>query len=370
MGCMAAVETERRQGFEIGFNATGEKVSAKVIVLTGGRSAERDVSLATGVAVSKGLHDAGFNVLIFDPANTHPPVEWHPETGGTLIESKPPDPKALAIGGVPAGVVMTPDDLTRADLHDVDLVFIALHGGDGENGRLQAMLDTCGVRYTGSGMNASALAMDKHSAKRIFVAEKIPTPKWRIADSGDELSFDSVRAELGLPIIVKPNAQGSTVGLTLVKEQSQWAGALRTGFQWDDRLIIEEYIAGREITVAILGEQALPVVEIIPTHELYDYECKYTSGRSNYVCPADLTADQTRRAQELGARAFHALGCKGYARSDFRMSKDGEFYCLEVNTLPGMTATSLVPKAARAAGIEFPELLRRICDLGMASRKP
>jgi len=340
-------------------------VPAKIIVLTGGRSAERDVSLATGVAVSNGLHDAGFNVLVFDPANAQPPVEWHPDTGGKLIATAPPDPNALALGGLPAGVVMTPDDLTRAAMGDTDLVFIALHGGDGENGRLQALLDTCGIRYTGSGMNASAMAMDKHSSKRLFVAENIPTPKWRIADSGDELSFDSVRAELGLPIIVKPNAQGSTVGLTLVKDESQWAGALRAGFRWDDRLIIEEYIAGREITVGILGEQTLPVVEIIPTHELYDYECKYTAGGSNYVCPAKLSEAETKRVQSLGAGAFRALGCRGYARVDFRMSPKGEFYCLEVNTLPGMTATSLVPKAARAAGIEFPELLKRICDLAM-----
>lgn len=337
----------------------------KVIVLTGGRSAERDVSLASGVAVTKGLHEAGFHVLILDPATTQPPIEWHPSLEAKLIATAPPDPKALALGGRPAGVVMTPDDLTRADLRDIDLVFIALHGGDGENGRLQALLDTCGIRYTGSGMNASALAMDKHAAKRIFVAEKIPTPRWRIADNGNELAFDAVRDELGVPIIVKPNAQGSTVGLTLVKKKSQWAGALRTGFQWDDRLIIEEYIAGREITVSVLGEQTLPVVEIIPTHELYDYECKYTSGRSKYVCPAELTDDETARVQDLGARAFHALGCKGYARVDFRMNPDGEFYCLEVNTLPGMTATSLVPKAARAAGIEFPELLKRICNLAM-----
>jgi len=341
-------------------------VPARIIVLTGGRSAERDVSLATGVAVSKGLHDAGFDVLVFDPAMAQPPVTWHPESGGKLIQSVPPDPKALALGGLPAGVVMTPDDLTRADMSDIDLVFIALHGGDGENGRLQALLDTCGIRYTGSGMNASAMAMDKHSSKRLFVAEEIPTPKWRIADAGDELSFDSVKAELGLPIIVKPNAQGSTVGLTLVKEQSQWADALRTGFAWDERLIIEEYISGREMTVSILGEQTLPVVEIIPTHELYDYECKYTAGGSNYVCPAALSETETARVQGLGARAFHALGCKGYARVDFRMNAKSEFYCLEVNTLPGMTATSLVPKAARAAGIEFPELLKRICDLAMA----
>jgi D-alanine-D-alanine ligase len=339
--------------------------SAKVLVLTGGRSAERDVSLSSGAAICRALHEAGFEVLLFDPATSRPPVAWNPESGMAAIDKTPPDPKALVAEGLPFGVAMTPADVSRADLNQIDLVFIALHGGDGENGRLQALLDTCGVHYTGSGMAASALAMDKHAAKRIFRAEEIPTPRWRILDRGDDMTYGEATGELGTPLIVKPNAQGSTVGLTLVREKAQWADALAEGFRWDERLIVEEYIAGREITVGVLGDRALPVVEITPTHDLYDYECKYTSGRSSYTCPADLTAEQTARVQELGLRAFRALDCRGYARTDFRMSDDGQFYCLEVNTLPGMTSTSLVPKAARAAGMSFEELLRQICELAM-----
>ncbi len=343
----------------------GSTVGLKALVLAGGRSAERDVSLATGAAVSRGLFEAGFQVLNYDPAAGHCAIPWAPGGASSPVDTTPPDPASLATDGVSSGAALTPADLTRADLQSVDLVFIALHGGDGENGRLQALLDVCGVRYTGSGMLASALAMDKHAAKRIFLAEKIPTPRWMIASLSEHPPFKVVRDTLGLPVIVKPNAQGSTVGLSLVREETQLAPALDLAFRWDERALIEEFIAGRELTVGILGDQALPVVEVIPTHEIYDYECKYTSGRTQYICPADLSAMQTALAQELGLDAFRALGCRGYARVDFRLSPDGRFSCLEVNTLPGMTNLSLVPKAARAAGIEFPELLRRICELAM-----
>lgn len=340
-------------------------MTTRVLVLAGGRSAERDVSLSTGAAVSRALDESGSDVLFFDPASSHPPITWTPDQARTIIDRLPPDPSIMQVKGLPAGVAMTPADVPRASFDGVDLVFIALHGGDGENGRLQALLDTCGVAYTGSGMAASALAMDKHASKRVFVAEQIPTPRWRVIEHGQYPDIDPYQAQMGLPLIVKPNSQGSTVGLTLVKDQSQWREALDEGFRWDQRLLVEEYISGREITVSVVGDEALPVVEIIPSHDLYDYECKYTSGGSQYVCPAELTEQQTARVQEIGLQAFHALGCEGYARVDFRMSPDEEFYCLEVNTLPGMTSTSLVPKAARAAGIEFPQLLQRICELAV-----
>ncbi|GAB4317347.1 MAG: D-alanine--D-alanine ligase [Candidatus Zixiibacteriota bacterium] len=346
-------------------NHVGEDVKTKVLVLAGGRSAERDVSLSTGAAVSRALNESGAEVFFFDPASSHPPLTWTPERANAIINRLPPDPSIMQMKGLPAGIAMTPNDVSRASFDDVDLVFIALHGGDGENGRLQALLDTCGVAYTGSGMAASSLAMDKHASKRVFVAEGIPTPRWKVIDRGAHPGINLFAAELGMPLIVKPNSQGSTVGLTLVREDTRWNEALEEGFRWDKRLLVEEYIPGREITVAILGDRPLPVVEIIPSHDLYDYECKYTSGGSQYVCPADLTAEQTASVQEIGLKAFHALGCEGYARVDFRMSPSGDFYCLEVNTLPGMTATSLVPKAARAAGIEFPELLQRICELAV-----
>ena len=337
----------------------------KVLVLVGGRSSERDVSLATGAAVSRGLHDAGFNVLTFDPVVSAGAVPWSPDAQSALIDTNPPDLSALVTNGNPVGSALTPQDLAMVHLNSTDLVFIALHGGDGENGRLQALLDLCGVRYTGSGMMASALAMDKHAAKRVFIAERIPTPRWLIAQPDNIPVFSEVRRNLDLPVIVKPSSQGSTVGLSLVRQESEWEKALNDAFEWDRTVLIEEFIAGRELTVGVLGDQVLPVVEIVPTHEIYDYECKYTSGRTQYICPADLTPAQTAEVQQLGLDAFKALGCRGYARTDFRMSKDGRFFCLEVNTLPGMTSLSLVPNAARAAGIEFPQLIRRICELAL-----
>ncbi|MBI5869038.1 MAG: D-alanine--D-alanine ligase [candidate division Zixibacteria bacterium] len=340
----------------------------RVLVLAGGRSSERDVSLATGAAVSRGLHDAGFHILTFDPVVSPRAIPWSPDAGAASIDTTPPDQSVLASNGNPMGTALTPQDLAMVDLKSVDLVFIALHGGDGENGRLQALLDLCGVRYTGSGMMASALAMDKHAAKRIFTAEGIPTPRWFAAEPGMIPTFDEVRATIGLPLIIKPSCQGSTVGLSLVRDESQWDKALSDAFVWDQRVLIEEFIAGRELTVGVLGGQTMPVVEIIPTHEIYDYECKYTSGRTQYICPADLTPEQADEVQRLGLDAFNALGCQGYARTDFRMSKDGRFFCLEVNTLPGMTSLSLVPKAARTAGIEFPDLLKRICQLALEPR--
>jgi D-alanine-D-alanine ligase len=357
-GMATAGEVRRRE------RARAE-VGLRVLVLAGGKSAERDVSLASGDAVSRGLSEAGFTVLQLDPGVSPHAVEWNPQATGARIGSAPPEQSALAVAGGTTGTILSPADLPLADLRSTDVVFIALHGGDGEDGHLQALLDMAGIPYTGSGMLASALAMDKNAAKRIFAAEGIPTPEWRVLDHPDEWDFADLQEALGLPLIVKPNAQGSTVGLTLVQDESQWLPALDEAFRWDKRVIVEEYIPGRELTVGVLGGEPLPVVEMRPRHGIYDYECKYTPGQTEYLCPAPLSAAQTRMVQEQGMEAFRALGCRGSARADFRLSPDGHLFCLEMNTLPGMTAISLVPQAAKAAGIEFPELLRRICRLAL-----
>jgi D-alanine-D-alanine ligase len=309
--------------------------------------------------VASALSESGADVFALDPGVSPRVLAWTPQLAKEQIGTRPPDDRT---GAKPT---IAPSDLALADLKSVDVVFIALHGGDGENGRLQALLDMAGIPYTGSGMLASALAMDKHTAKRIFVAEGIPTPDWRVLDSPDDLDYDEAAESLGTPLIVKPNAQGSTVGLTLVERKSQWTDALTEAYRWDTRILVEQFIAGRELTVGVLGDQALPVIEVKPKHCLYDYECKYTDGMCEYVCPAPITPAQTRACQEQGLEAFRALGCRGYARADFRMANDGHVYCLEVNTLPGMTSHSLVPKAAKAAGIDFPELVARICRLAV-----
>ena len=247
---------------------------------------------------------------------------------------------------------------------ECDVAFLALHGGRGEDGTIQALLDLAGVPYTGSGHLPSALAMDKDLSKHLFRAHDVGTADWLMAtDASTPPSAAAVERRLGWPVIVKPSKQGSTVGLSIVKQPAELAGAIAEAFEHDDEVMIEQFIAGRELTVGILGGEALPVGEIIPKHEIYDYECKYTAGMAEEIFPAPLTAEQTTEVQEQARRAFAALKLGGCARIDFRMTAAGEFCCLEANTLPGMTATSLIPQAAAAAGIPFPELCERIAQL-------
>jgi D-alanine-D-alanine ligase len=259
------------------------------------------------------------------------------------------------------------------DFSQVDVVFLALHGGQGEDGTIQALLDLTGKPYTGSGVLASALSMDKAMSKKVFEREGILTPEW-FSVKGSNPSDSSSIAErtetaFGFPCVVKPNNQGSTVGLTVVEEKRTLTRALACAGEYADHILIERYIPGRELTVGMLGDQPLPVVEIIPEHGIYDYECKYTHGKSRYVCPAEIPEKKAKEIQAIGLRAFQALGCEGYARVDFRYGEDDQFYCLEVNTLPGMTSLSLVPMAAKALGIDFPKLVDRIARLAPKKRQ-
>lgn len=343
----------------------------------GGTSAERDVSLASGVRVAEALRSRGHEVLSVDTAHgILSAADEQALLGGKIVKTIPPDVQALVRlnAQLPA---------TLRSLPRTEVVFLALHGGQGEDGTLQALLDLTSVPYTGSGHLASALAMDKDLSKHLFRAASVPTPDWRMAPiSGDgrlatgdsagkrareEFTAD-VEREVGLPVIVKPSKQGSTVGLSIVREIGQLWDAIEEAAKYDDEVMVEQFIPGRELTVGILGDEALPVGEIIPVHEIYDYECKYTAGMASEIFPADLTAEQTQTVQDLARRAFRALKLRGYARIDFRMAPDGVFYCLEANTLPGMTALSLIPQAAVAAGISFPELCERIVELALDDR--
>jgi D-alanine-D-alanine ligase len=280
------------------------------------------------------------------------------------------DEHALLAGGVLKTIPPDVQTLVKLDrrlpsqlgeLSSVDVVFLALHGGRGEDGTVQALLDLTGVPYTGSGHLASALAMDKDLSKRLFRSVGVSTPDWLMAP----VATERVSAELGFPCVVKPSKQGSTVGLSLVRDPNDLQDAIGLARQFDDEVMIEEFIPGRELTVGILGDQALPVGEIIAAHEIYDYECKYTPGMAREVFPADLSDAQTSRVKALALRAFGALKLRGYARIDFRMTDAGEFYCLEANTLPGMTELSLIPQAAAAAQISFAALCERIVQLAL-----
>lgn len=330
-----------------------------ITLLLGGISSERDVSLASGLRVAAALRERGHTVRSLDTAPGHGALSLEEEAAmieGGPVKRVPPEVAELAGPGALRSAV-----LPLSTIEDTDVVFLALHGGSGEDGTVQALLDLTGIPYTGSGHLASALAMDKDLSKQIFRQAGVPTADWLMAPAEGR---DAI-AQLGLPLIVKPSKQGSTVGLSIVKSAEEFDGAVEEAFRHDDEVMIEAFVPGRELTVAVLGDEALPVGEIVAEKELYDYECKYTPGMAKEYFPADLPDEVALRAQELSVRVFRALKLAGCARVDFRMTPEGELYCLEVNTLPGMTNTSLVPQAAAAAGMSFPELCERIAELAL-----
>jgi D-alanine-D-alanine ligase len=312
----------------------------KIVVMMGGNTPERDVSLRTGAGVAKALGKLGHQVVSVDTKD-----------GGA----------DLYLRSVPS---------------DADLVFIALHGGDGENGALQALLDMAKIPYTGSGFFSSAVTMDKAMSKRIFAQESIPTPPWgewwAPEDPTTRWRPGLTDADLqhlgGYPIIVKPNDQGSTIGITRVDSPAGIPAAAELARKYGRLILVERFIEGREVTVSVLNGRALPVVEIFPEGGWYDYEHKYTAGASRYECPAALPQETSEKLLALGLKAYRSLRCEGVARVDFRLAPDGTPYCLEVNTVPGMTETSLVPKAAAAAGLSYEDLVREIVDASPARR--
>jgi D-alanine-D-alanine ligase len=335
----------------------------KIAVLMGGTSAEREVSLATGVEIARALRECGHEVVAIDTAN------------GRLIGSGPAaDQVASAVGATPparnrlaavSANEIAPGLREMPEVRDTNAVFIALHGGAGEDGRLQALLDLVGVPYTGSGPLGSALAMDKLVSKQLFCHAGIPTPPWLIAPT----EIPSIETELGgFPVVVKPSHEGSTVGVSVVKSGGDLEAAIGEAAAFDGPVLIEGYIPGRELAVGVLGDEALPIVEIRPSHEIYDYECKYTKGMSSYEVPAPIAPHQTEEVQALAVQAHRILRLSGYSRVDFRLDEESRPWCLEANSLPGMTATSLLPKAAAAAGTSFDRLCERIVQLALDER--
>ena len=322
----------------------------------GGTSAERDVSIASGLRIAAALRSRGHDVISLDTAKGVIDSASEKALLAAGVQQAPPDLESLAAMSKRS---LSPTLGTLPEITNADVVFLALHGGQGEDGTLQALFDLCGVRYTGTGPLGSALAMDKDLSKRLFRDNGVGTGDWLMAPA----SVEDVQSRLGLPVIVKPSKQGSTVGLTLVREPNELEHAVAEAFRYDDEVMIEQFIAGRELTVGILGDTALPVGEIIPTHELYDYECKYTPGMAVEEFPARLSPEIASQVQQQALLAFKALKLRGYARIDFRLDDSGGCFCLEANTLPGMTELSLIPQAAAAAGITFPDLCERIVRL-------
>jgi D-alanine-D-alanine ligase len=330
----------------------------RITVLTGGTSSERDVAIASAVQVIKALRSRGHTVAVVDTARGFIPEAEEPNVLSATVSREPPpldELVALERGLLLSGLAGLPV------VSGAEVIFLALHGGRGEDGTLQAVLDVVGVPYTGSGALGSGLAMDKDVAKRLFRFAGIPTADWVMAP----VDTATVGKRLGWPVVVKPSKQGSTVGLSVVKMPAEFDAAVALAALYDDEIMVEAFIPGRELTVGILADEALAVGEIVPRHEIFDYECKYTPGMSQETFPADLPDDVRQECGRLGLLAHRVLKLGGYSRVDFRLTPAGELVCLEVNTLPGMTSTSLLPQSAAAVGIPFPELCERIC---LASR--
>lgn len=298
----------------------------KVAVLFGGRSAEREVSLKSGAAVLAAMLRSGVDAHAFDPAERN---------------------------------------LQELVDQGFDRAFIALHGRFGEDGTVQGALELLGIPYTGSGVMASALGMDKWRSKLVWQAGNLPIPKFLIIN--DKSNYSDVVAQLGLPLFVKPANEGSSVGISKVKIEAELQAAYLNAAQHDKLVIAESFVGGGEFTVAILGDEALPVIKIEPANEFYDFEAKYLRDDTRYLCPSGLSAAQETRMQDLAKQAFALIGGQGWGRVDFLMSTDGQPYVLEANTSPGMTDHSLVPMAARQAGISFEALVQRV--LGLAGNK-
>lgn len=330
----------------------------KITVLMGGTSSERNVSLASGIRIVQALRSRGHQVTALDPARGVISAAEEHELSTGKVGAEPPSLETLSKFAEGA---FLPNLTSMKEVKDADVAFLALHGGQGEDGTIQALLDMANVKYTGSGHLSSALAMDKDLSKKLFRSEDVKTADWLMAP----VTVEQVEGMLGLPVVVKPSKQGSTVGLSLVKKREDIARAIEEASKYDDEVMVESFVPGRELTVGILGDVALPVGEILPKHEIYDYECKYTAGMATEEFPAKLSPEATEKVQQQALAAFRALKLRGYARIDFRLTSEGEFYCLEANTLPGMTELSLIPQGAAAMGISFPELCERIVRLAL-----
>lgn len=310
-----------------------QKNKIKLALICGGKSAERDVSLAGAEEVKKAINSEKYNVTVYDPAE-----------GVTKI---------------------------AADAHRINVAFILLHGRYGEDGTIQGLLDMLGIPYQGSGVLGSALAMDKHLSKIAYQWAGIPTPSWITIDNHAACpDAEEICHRLGLPLMIKPCGQGSSVGMTLVTDTDELDKALAEAFHWDSKVMVERFTAGREITSSIIGNrelEALPLVEIIPDsrYAFFNTEAKYKPGATREICPARIPDDIAQKAQELGIRAHRTLGLRGYSRTDMILSKHGRLNVLETNTIPGMTPTSLFPQAAGAAGMSFSALIDRLIQLAM-----
>lgn len=336
----------------------------KIVVLTGGTSSERDVSLSSGTLIHKALVEKGHQAILIDVCEDLPTIEIE-----TLFKSRKNNINQATITDQP--FLLNESHLAKKgyfgqNVLDVckmaDVVFIAMHGENAEDGKIQAVFDLYDIPYTGSGSFASALAMNKAISKQLFLQNDIPTPKSITIKKGDELH------SIFIPCVVKPLNGGSSIGVTIVKDYQQLEESLKEAFQFCDQVLIEEWIEGREFSVGILDRQVLPIIEISMEEGFYDYFNKYHTEKVSEICPALLDAHKAEEMSELALLAYDVLGLKNYARIDFMMDHEGHLYCLEANSLPGMTPTSLLPQEALALGIDFGSVCEKIVNYALTRR--
>ena len=341
----------------------------KIAVVCGGLSNERDVSITSGSCVARALREKGHKVVLLDlyygySGEYTDPAELFEREQEDLrysVREETPDIEKMIADGDGSRIGKNVIEICRA----ADISFLALHGEDGENGKVQATFDMFGIRYTGSGYLGSALAMNKELSKVLFRHSGIPTPAGIVLEKGAE-SYEDV----GFPCVVKPCSGGSSVGTSIVYSRDEYDTALEFAFRFEARVLVERYVKGRELTVGVMDGRAMPVIEIIPKSGWYDYKNKYQAGLTEELCPAPLSAVDTDRVQRLAERVAEALMIDVYFRADFLMDEsDGQLYCLEANTLPGMTPTSLVPQMGAAQGMDFGEVCEKIIAVSMEKYK-
>lgn len=349
----------------------------KIVVLAGGLSTERDVSFKTGEMVTKALRENGHQVILLDVFMGYSNKE---EDLTGIFD------RAEAVSVKVAAIPETAPDLEkvkaqRKDQSDnffgpnvielcrmADIVFMALHGENGENGKIQAAFDLFGIRYTGTGYLGSALAMNKGMAKQLFLENGIPTPRGTSLKRGE----DAAKIEtcgIHFPCVVKPCSGGSSIGVSIVHDKAEYEQALKEAFRWENELVIEEYVKGREFSVGVIDFQALPIIEIAPVEGFYDYKNKYKAGSTVETCPAELSEQITKEMQGYAEKVAEVLGLNTYSRTDFLLDAEGHIFCLEANTLPGMTPTSLLPQEAKVTGVDFNQLCEKLIESSMRKYK-
>lgn len=341
----------------------------KIAVVCGGLSNERDVSITSGTGVARALRAKGHKVVLVDlyygyKGEYNDPAELferEQEDVKYSVSIETPDIAKIIAEGDGSRIGKNVIEICKA----ADICFLALHGEDGENGKLQATLDMHGIKYTGSGYLGSALAMNKELSKIQFRANGIPTPPGIIVEKGNAPYED-----VGFPCVVKPCSGGSSVGTSMVQSRDEYDAALELAFKFENRVVVEKFVKGRELTVGVIDGKAMPVIEIIPKSGWYDYKNKYQAGLTEEICPAPISPEDTERVQRLAERVGQALMVDVYYRADFLLDcNDGELYCLEANTLPGMTPTSLVPQMAAEQGIDFGGICEKIIAVSMEKYK-